>query len=76
MRCALLAAIGWVLRGEYGTFILARVPLASLTAQERGALEAALRSIYQLEVGALTSLKTVGCANQRPSAPFHWRCPH
>lgn len=48
---------------DYGTFILSRVPLADLSADERAALEAALRDIYQLGLGDLTPLKTAGCPN-------------
>jgi hypothetical protein len=49
---------------DYGAFILTRGPLADLGADERAALEAALREAYHLELGALTPLKTTGCANQ------------
>jgi len=49
---------------EYGTFVLSRAPLASLGAEERTALEAALRSLFHLEPGAVTPLRSTGCANQ------------
>lgn len=46
---------------DYGTFVLSRLPLASLDAREKADLEAALESIYGLELGALTPLKVAGC---------------
>jgi hypothetical protein len=49
---------------DYGTFVLSRVPLADLGAEEHAALETALRDIYKLELGAVTAMKTSGCANQ------------
>jgi len=48
---------------DYGAFILSRVPLADLATEERTALESALREVYHLEPGALTTLKMVGCPN-------------
>jgi hypothetical protein len=48
---------------DYGAFILSRVPVADLGAEERTALEGALRDAYHLELGALTPLKMTGCPN-------------
>jgi hypothetical protein len=48
---------------DYGAFILARVPVAELPADERAALEAALRDVYRLELADLKPLKMVGCPN-------------
>jgi hypothetical protein len=63
---SMLAYVCSVSAGEshdYGAFILARVPVAELPADERTALEAALRDVYQLELSALAPLKMVGCPN-------------
>jgi len=48
---------------DYGAFILARVPLADLPAEEHAALIKALRDDCHLELEAMTPQKMVGCPN-------------
>lgn len=50
-------------RHDYGAFILSKVPLAELPAEERSALEAAALDVYRLKVSDYTPLKVVGCPN-------------
>ncbi len=48
---------------DYGAFILSRVPLAELGAEEFAALVQGLRDAYHLELDELTPVKMVDCPN-------------
>ncbi|MCP4502683.1 MAG: hypothetical protein GY822_22280 [Deltaproteobacteria bacterium] len=48
---------------DYGAFILSRVPLAELDAEEHAKLIHALRDTYRLELDEMTPLKIIDCPN-------------
>jgi len=48
---------------DYGAFILSRMPLAELGAEEHAKLVQALRDAYQLELDELTPVNMVDCPN-------------